>query len=80
MVRRAHGSCFLSVIEESTILQTSTRCKRYHKEIAMAHRVRYDDNKLVGMLSDVHSDVDDLEPMCPGSDNEFLYPDSDDER
>ena len=46
----------------------------------MARRARYDDDELVGMLSDVDSDVDDLEPVCPGSDDEFPYPDSDDER
>ena len=46
----------------------------------MACRARYDDDKLVGMLSDVDSDVDDLEPVCPGSNDEFHYLDSDDER
>ena len=46
----------------------------------MARRARYDDDELVSMLSDADSDVDDLEPVCPGSVDEFPYPDSDDER
>ena len=42
-------------------------------------RVRYRDDELVGMLSDVDSNVNNLEPMCPGSYDEFPYPDSDHE-
>ena len=36
----------------------------------MARRARYEVD-LVGMLSDVDSDMD--EPICPGSDDEFPY-------
>ena len=50
----------------------------------MARRVRYDDAQLLGMLSDVdssgESDEELDEPMCPGSDDEFPCPDSDDDR
>ena len=52
---------------------------RHHK-IAMTRRARYDNEELVGMLSDIDSDDNMAEPMCPGSDNEFPYPDSDGER
>ena len=42
---------------------------------AMAHKVRYNEAKLMGTLSDVNSDDSDYldEPMCPGSDDE-RYP------
>ena len=48
----------------------------------MARQTRYDDAELLGMLSDVDSgdsDIDD-EPLCPGSDDEFPYPDTNDDR
>ena len=41
------------------------------------------DAELMGMLSDVGSDDSDYdfdEPMCPGSDDEFPCPDSDEDR
>ena len=51
----------------------------------MARRARYDDAELLGMLSDVDSDDSDIddeldEPLCPGSDDEFPYPDTNDDR
>ena len=49
----------------------------------MARRTRYNEAELMGMVSDVSSndsDDDFDEPMCPGSDNEFPCPDSDDDR
>lgn len=59
---------------------TDYGCKHHRKDITMACRARYDDEEFIGKLEDVESDNNVDEPVCPGSNDEFPYPDSSDDR